>query len=171
MPDFLSDSYTHDMMTTIRQLALTAAGAEDYELAQQLYAVLFELQMRQDVALTKLASAVDAAAPPRVETLAAARERERLRLVPTIAGPPQLRPPGQPWAPAACVKCGASDRQLQGGLCEPCHFAACICGGEIKWQPGDLNGRSAAWLHTGRGPWPGDCPGRPRDAVRGPLQL
>lgn len=172
MPEFLSDSYTHDMMTTIRQLALTAAGAEDYELAQQLYAILFELQMRQDVALTKLASAVEAAAP-RVETIEALRERERLRLVPTIPGPPPPRhaTPTVPASvgPGTCIKCGAKNAQLRAGLCDPCHLAQCVCGGEIRWTyvrvPGMSTELRGIWEHTGRGPFPAECPGQPRTTV------
>lgn len=166
MPDFLSDSYNHDMMTNIRQLALTAGAAEDYELAQQLYAVLFELQMRQEVAITKLASAVDAAAP-RVETLEAARERERLRLVPTIPGARHAVPASV--GPGTCVKCGAKNAQLRAGLCDPCHLAPCVCGGEIRWTyvrvPGMSTELRGIWQHTGNGPWPADCPGQPRSTV------
>jgi hypothetical protein len=107
MSDPMSDSYIKDMKCQIKYVAQLAAAADDYDLAQQLYQVLFDLQLREEGTLARLGAMVDAPQLPHGETgVEKLRREERLRLVPT-------------W-PTRCLKCQRSDVVLRAGLCDAC---------------------------------------------------
>lgn len=113
MSDYMSDSYIKDIKGQIKYTAQLAAAAEDFDVAQQLYAVLFDLQLREEGAAARVAGLLDASAPNAIAQADTERLRrdERLRLVPTVRTT-QFR---------YCLKCQAKDRVIDaGGLCSNC---------------------------------------------------
>lgn len=116
MSDYMSDSYIKDIKGQIKYVAQLAAAAEDFDVAQQLYAVLFDLQLREEGAVAHLARVVDDGDETKRSALAAAAGRsaaawareERLRLVPTMP------------RPTRCLKCQRTDVVLRAGLCDDC---------------------------------------------------
>lgn len=108
MSDYMSDSYIKDIKGQIKYTAQLAAAAEDFDVAQQLYAVLFDLQLREEGAAARVGGLLDASAPNAIAQADAERLRrdERLRLVPMM--------------PTRCLKCQRSDVVLRAGLCDDC---------------------------------------------------
>jgi hypothetical protein len=116
------------MKAQIKYVANLASAAEDYHLAQQLYAILFDLQLRDEDATARLAARLDECdgdpctrlhfhpAPDSPHRVAQAHAQaqangERLRLLPRM-GP-------------VCLKCGTVGHLLdEGGLCSPCRTLA-----------------------------------------------
>lgn len=105
MSDYMSDSYIKDMKCQIKYVAQLAAAADDYDLAQQLYAVLLDLQLREEGAAARVGGLLADESQARLERI---RRDEHLRLVPTLV------------RSARCLKCQRTDAVIAGGLCDDC---------------------------------------------------
>lgn len=115
MPDFGSDGYTKDMIMSLRGLALRASDVEDYDLAQQLYAVMFDLQLRLERTTDRVGDLLNA---PYTRNTGPS---ERLRLVPMMRDV-RFRRDALTGAPASvCLRCGTSASVIgPSGLCGMC---------------------------------------------------
>lgn len=122
----MPESYTRDMINSLRALAVHASGMEDYSTAQQLYATMFDLQLRLPEIADRVGDLVNEPYTGRNTG-----PGERLRLLPMMRDVP-FRAQGRFLPPArSCLRCGTTEAVIgPSGMCGMCEVGIGPRGGD-----------------------------------------